>query len=223
MANPQIEDGYTKIANEIMDALCRFRIPGEERQVLDSILRKTYGWNKCEDKISMGQIAEMTGLKRQNVSRAIQSLLSKKITLVIKSDDRGINVLKFNKNYHEWVSSKVITPKKSVIKSDDRSVIKSDSHKRKEINKHICSQDFEKFYSVYPKKKKRAEAEKAFSKINPDEGLLKIIISAVERSKQSEDWIKENGQYIPYPSSWLNGRRWEDELITVPLKVKSAW
>lgn len=122
-----------------MEALCRMRIPGEERQVLDAILRKTYGWNKCEDKISMGQIAEMTGLKRQNVNRAIRSLSSKMITSVIKSDYRGINTLKLNKNYEEWrviksdyresrCNQKRLQP---VIKTDDKGVIKNDSHKRK--------------------------------------------------------------------------------------------
>jgi phage replication O-like protein O len=140
MASPQKEDGYTPIANEIMDALCKTRIPGEERQVLDAILRKTYGWQKTSDKISMGQIAAMTGMKRQNVNRAIRSLSSKMITRVIKSDDRGINLLEFNKNYEQWqgvikndYSIKCNQKRlQRVIKTDDRSVIKSDSHKRKE-------------------------------------------------------------------------------------------
>jgi phage replication O-like protein O len=135
IASPQKENGFTPIANEIMDALCRTRIPGEERQVLDAILRKTYGWSKCEDKISMGQIAELTGMKRPNVARALKGLLSKQIALVIKSDNRGINTLKFNKNYEQWVLSKAITviksDNKSVIKNDNRGVIKSDTHKRK--------------------------------------------------------------------------------------------
>ncbi|MDO9527763.1 MAG: replication protein [Syntrophales bacterium] len=115
MANPQTEDGFTKIANEIMDALCHIRIPGEEMQVLNAILRKTYGWNKCEDSISLGQLSQMTGINRPNVARALKSLLSKKIASVIKSDNRGINILKFNKNYDEWVLSKPITAKKRVL------------------------------------------------------------------------------------------------------------
>ena len=46
MANPQKENGYTSIANDIVEALAGIRIPGEARQCLDVILRKTYGWNK---------------------------------------------------------------------------------------------------------------------------------------------------------------------------------
>ena len=55
MASPQLKDGYVAIANEIMDALAHIRIPGEARQVLDVILRKTYGWKKKEDEISLSQ------------------------------------------------------------------------------------------------------------------------------------------------------------------------
>jgi phage replication O-like protein O len=144
MANPQKEEGYTPIANEIMEALCRTRIPGEERQVLDAILRKTYGWNKCEDHISLGQIAELTEMKRPNVARGLKNLLTKKIVTVIKSDNTGINLLKFNKNYDQWVLSKTITgngviesDNRTVIKTDNKSVIKSDTHKRKKEKKTI--------------------------------------------------------------------------------------
>jgi len=84
MANPQKEDGFTAIANEIMDALAHIRIPGEERQILDVILRKTYGFQKCEDYISLSQFMSMTGIKKPNVIRAIRGLTSKKMIIVIK-------------------------------------------------------------------------------------------------------------------------------------------
>lgn len=111
MANPQKEDGFTAIANEIMDALCHIRIPGEERQVLDCVLRKTYGWNKCEDAIALTQFTEMTGLKKPTVCRAINRLLSKKIIAVIIEKDNGMGkVYRFNKNYNGWLPlSKKIT------------------------------------------------------------------------------------------------------------------
>jgi len=77
MAEPQKENGYTPIANEIMEALCRIRIPGEERQVLDCILRKTYGWNKCEDAISLTQFMEMTGLKNPMYAEQLKGYYQK--------------------------------------------------------------------------------------------------------------------------------------------------
>lgn len=73
---------------------------------------------------------------------------------------------------------------------------------------------FSQFYNAYPKKKAPAAAEKAWRKINPDEQLLADMLAALERQKSSDDWQKASGQYIPYPASWLNGRRWEDEMET---------
>lgn len=70
---------------------------------------------------------------------------------------------------------------------------------------------FEKFYSSYPKHKSRKAAEKAFEKIDPDDELLADMLKAIENQKRSEQWTKNNGQFIPYPSSWLNGHMWEDE------------
>ena len=72
---------------------------------------------------------------------------------------------------------------------------------------------FEQFWNAYPKnrRKKKEAARKAWRKLNPDLVLCRIMAAALERDKQSRDWLKENGAYIPYPSSWLNGHRWEDE------------
>ncbi len=114
--NPQLENGYLRIANEIVNKLCQYRLSGEEWQVLWVILRKTYGYNKKEDKISLSVFVKLTGLKRQNVFRAIKKLSSKKIIGVIKNDDSKINSYCFNKNFYEW---------KSVIKNDDSKKVSS--------------------------------------------------------------------------------------------------
>lgn len=39
------------------------------------------------------------------------------------------------------------------------------------------------------------------------------MMSSLEQFRGSKDWLKDNGQYIPYPSTWLNQKRWEDEDI----------
>lgn len=70
----------------------------------------------------------------------------------------------------------------------------------------------EKFWKVYPKKKNKGNIEKWFEKNKPDNELLERIIKSVEQHSKTEDWKKENGKYIPYPSTWLNNKGWEDEL-----------
>lgn len=71
--------------------------------------------------------------------------------------------------------------------------------------------EFDQFWRLYPKKRSKGQAEKTWVKINPDDDLLKQILSGLENAKKSIDWQKDGGQYIPYPSTWLNAKGWEDE------------
>ena len=80
---------------------------------------------------------------------------------------------------------------------------------------------FDRFWDAYPKKVAKPVAEKAFQKLNPSEKLWKQIISDVDARKTSRDWTKDGGQYIPNPSTYLNQRRWEDEIQTVKAKETS--
>ena len=124
MASPDTNGGFTRIANELIDTFCRYRLSGEEWLVLWVIIRKTYGFNKKLDAISLGQFSSITGLKRQNVFRAINKLSSKQIIAVIKNGDRVIVSYGLQKDYDGW---------KPVIKKDDsnqkrlQTVIKKDS------------------------------------------------------------------------------------------------
>lgn len=71
---------------------------------------------------------------------------------------------------------------------------------------------FQAFWSAYPKKAAKISALKAFEKINPDRVLLSQMIGALKAWCKTEQWQKDGGQFIPHASTWLNGRRWEDEL-----------
>ena len=85
-------------------------------------------------------------------------------------------------------------------KSGPRSPFKS---KRQE-------QLFDEFWEKYPKKRSKGRAERAWVKIKPDEQLFKAILDGLERAKKSRDWLKNEGQFIPYPATWLNAKGWED-------------
>ena len=71
---------------------------------------------------------------------------------------------------------------------------------------------FDSFWSAYPKKVGKLDAKKAWDKIAPDAELVGVIMGAVAKQKSQASWLKENGQYIPHPASWLNGERWTDEV-----------
>lgn len=69
------------------------------------------------------------------------------------------------------------------------------------------------FWEAYPKKVAKAAALKAWKKLKPDQELTNTILAAIEKQKQSDQWRKDNGQYIPNPATWLNGGRWEEPLL----------
>jgi hypothetical protein len=74
---------------------------------------------------------------------------------------------------------------------------------------------FDRFWQEYPKRKGKADALKAWKKIKPDQALADQIFKSLDAAKRSQDWNKDAGQYIPYPATWLNGQRWEDDLDPV--------
>lgn len=69
---------------------------------------------------------------------------------------------------------------------------------------------FSEFWQAYPKKKNKARAKQAFFRIKNIEKVFPVMMQALGRQKASADWQKDGGQYIPLPTTWLNGERWED-------------
>jgi len=68
---------------------------------------------------------------------------------------------------------------------------------------------FEGFWRMYPVKKSKQAAIRAWDLLRPDDGLLAVMGRALQRQMAGEDW--QRGFGIPYPATWLNNRRWEDE------------
>lgn len=76
----------------------------------------------------------------------------------------------------------------------------------------LVEKQFEAFWSAYPKKRAKGDAKKAFLKALK-RASVHDIARGLKRDKVSADWVKDGGQFIPYPASWLNASRWEDENV----------
>lgn len=100
MASPQVENGHTRIANELFDEIYNLKINIDSMRILLFILRKTYGWGKKRDKIALSQFETCLNMRRQHVCRNLNKLFTMKIILRIQ-DDNG-NEYEINKNYEEW-------------------------------------------------------------------------------------------------------------------------
>ena len=78
----------------------------------------------------------------------------------------------------------------------------------------VMEQRFNQFWAAYPKKVGKAYAEQCFKKLKPTAELTQKMLDAISEQKKSAEWTRDNGQFIPHPSTWLNQGRWDDEPIT---------
>lgn len=104
-------DNYTKIQNSILDALIANRISGRECQIVLFIIRKTNGYHKECDDISMGQISKATGISRSKVSSILTSLCEKNIITVTQKGNTKINCLSLQQDVSLWR----VLPKKGTV------------------------------------------------------------------------------------------------------------
>jgi hypothetical protein len=72
----------------------------------------------------------------------------------------------------------------------------------------MYSDAFETFWKAYPRKTAKVAAWKSWQRMKPS---LDVVLSTLEWQKQSRQWMKDGGQFIPLPTTYLNQGRWEDE------------
>ena len=102
------EESFTRIPNVMLDALCRIRINGEAQRCLFFIIRKTFGWNKKEDYISLSQFSEGTKIKKPEVIRAIKKLVSMGIVGKIANDQGNTYFVRLEASIWESLANQPI-------------------------------------------------------------------------------------------------------------------
>lgn len=70
---------------------------------------------------------------------------------------------------------------------------------------------FNEFWVAYPRKKNKGQAERAWATLHPDLTLRQRIMAALEEARRSREWLREDGQFIPYPATWIRAKGWEDQ------------
>ena len=78
-------------------------------------------------------------------------------------------------------------------------------------SKTLIDERFEEFWSVYPRKVGKSAVYKAWKRLRPDAALFSRILAAIDNAKATEQWQREAGRFIPYPLTWLNQGRWDDD------------
>jgi len=105
MASPQVEDGYTRIANELLEALMLTKLSPAQHRIVMAIIRYTYGFNRCEASLSVTFLAKAVDRTEKNTAKDLRQLIERNIITIAKEQSKTESrVIKLNKDYEGWMS-----------------------------------------------------------------------------------------------------------------------
>lgn len=117
-------------------------------------------------------------------------------------DDRQKTAGRVNQSRVDQTRENQSTPTEGDLPPAPATEKKSDAQERR----------FAEFWKLYPRKVGKQAALKSWKRIKPDAELFDRIMAAVTAAKESDQWQREAGRFIPHPATWLNQGRWDDEL-----------
>lgn len=232
MSTPQLENGYTRIANELLEAVFRANFNGSQIRVILCLLRNTYGYGRKECEFSNTYISDATGINKKNVAVVVKSLVDGKVLEITQASTfNSARRVAINKNYTEWEcispqwkntptgSDVTISTMKTPSEGESTTPTGSDittstggdvtTQKRKNIKKEykeMYEHFFEKAWDLYPKKRGKASVS-AKAKRELYNAGIDVVTAAIEKYKQEIAGTDE--QYVLYGSTFFNSR-WKD-------------
>jgi phage replication O-like protein O len=102
MANPKTKNGYTRIANEILEHIYKTDLNGTQLRIVLVVWRYTYGFSRKHHEMSLAFLSEAIDTRKSHIDRELAVLIERKIISVVGVGSRRGRVLGFNKNYEEW-------------------------------------------------------------------------------------------------------------------------
>lgn len=138
----EIENGYTRLANELYEALIIADLTKNQAKVAHAICRKTYGFNKKTDRITDIQIGELTNLPRQKVNKANNELIAMKV--IVKNGFK----IGINKNISDWVMPNC---HQNSDKTVTKTVTHSGCHQNRDTQKTLLQKTKKTIYINHPK------------------------------------------------------------------------
>lgn len=109
-------ENYTKISNEVLEALPRAKLNGTQYAICLVVWRYTFGFHRCEANLSAGFIAEAAEINVRQVKRELKALIERNIIQSIDARLGVTSTLKFNKDISTWKPVSKTTPVKPVSK-----------------------------------------------------------------------------------------------------------
>lgn len=230
--------GYFKLYRELLNKPIWLNSSNEQRVILITLLAmanwKETEWDYYGEKIKLnpGQFiasapaikercnsSEITIMKIRTALERFEKLDFLTVSLTGKSTKSGklitiVNWRLYQSNeeaenrQNNRQNNKEITDRQPT----DNRHIKEEGKEYKEI-KEDKEKGFERFWEIYPSKRKKPVAKIAWLNMRVhSEEQYALINAAVERYKKTNQWQEENGRYIPDPDTFLQDERWTDEI-----------
>lgn len=97
---------------------------------------------------------------------------------------------------------------KTRLRARDR--LEADGDRQSAIGTDTIRDRFDRFWEHYPRKVGRGAAWRVWERLKPDEALLVAMLTALAWQRQQAQWVKDGGQFVPHPQTYLNQQRWLD-------------
>ena len=216
MANPQLENGYTSLANELLEAIFKSKLSGTEIDIILVVARYTYGFKRKSHKISASFLAKAIGSNSRWIKKSLKSLIENKVIIVVNSKIGVTSELMINKDYEEWQCLTSVLKSTSDLQDTTPVTNKtpvpvtSKTPKKENIKEkskeNIYSEFFETLWELYPRKRGKSSVSAKAKKEMYAAGYEKVV-SAIEAYKKEIAGREE--RYILQGSTFFNGR-WKD-------------
>ncbi|HAV4284743.1 TPA: replication protein [Acinetobacter baumannii] len=214
-----------QIPNDLIDNGHMAKMKGAALPCYLLIVRKTRGWNKQADSISLSQFVKATGYNKDTVQKGL--LILEEMGVIIR--------LETDKQINEWsLTDQIITtenhtknspsenlamlknstePYENLVSNHTKNSPHNNNNKNKEKQGVGYSENFEKFWSAYPTCKRKSDKSGTYKTFTKHEGSFAIetLLSILEKQKSDVSWTKQDCEFIPSPSTWLNQKQWENE------------
>ena len=223
---PEIPGGFVLLSRQVMDSdltgkppmffklwiwlLCRARRKANGKfnvgEVFTSIdeMREAMSWYIGFRKIKP---------TKNEIRKAYESFMKEGMATTRKTT-RGLVISLSNfekyqnpKSYEAHTES----PTKNPRRTHERAHYTQEGERGKKDNKTetVTGPEFDLFWKAYPKKEKKKEARQAWQRA--ERPPIGYILEQLEKYKLSSSWTKDGGRYIPHPTTWINGERWNDD------------
>lgn len=226
--------GYTKLANDVLEALAKIKLSPMQYRLLFVVWRYTYGYQRGEHDLSLSFLAEATGCDKRQIQRELKDLEDRKI--ISQKITNGVGrIIGFNPDVNSWASIGEVTNGEmtngemtngdsaigettnpsigEIVKAtigettnQERNNIKKNLKKN---NKQQFEAEFEDWWKGYPRKKSKADARKAWVKLRGEGKAVEELTLYRDRYAAEVKQKNTEEQYILHGSTFLNGK-WED-------------